>query len=496
MKILVTGGTGVIGAGVIPELLSRGHHVRLLSRHADEDARRWKTVEALAGDVSDATSLRGAAAACDAIVHIAGIAVEHPPDVTFEKVNVHGTRNIVVEAGRSSVRRFIHISSLGADKGTTDYHRSKFAAEEIVRQSDLDWTILRPGSVYGPGDEVISNIMKMVRALPAVPVVDDGKQTFQPIWFEDLAKAIAAIVEGNALVRETVEIAGRDVTSLDDLLRKIGTLTDRSPMRVPVPMPLASIAAKIASKAMDMPFDETKLTMLRERNVLSDPSADSLADLGVTATPLDVGLARLADEIPERLPEDGVGALHHKHFHADIAGSQFSATSLMTLFRERVNEMMPIEFASEPGAPTKIEPGVTMTGSLPLRGHFQIRVEVAEPSHVVFATIEGHPLAGIVEFTTADRGAAVRFAIDVFTRAGTILDLIAERTLGGLAQSANWRAVVQNVIDASGGTSDGVHSESRALSDEEAEAVEHRVRSMVQRRQRDDSPDAERPAQR
>ena len=496
MKILVTGGTGVIGAGVIPELLSRGHHVRLLSRHADEDARRWKTVEAIAGDVSEATSLRGTAATCDAIVHIAGIAVEHPPEVTFEKVNVEGTRNILAEAERSSVRRFIHVSSLGADKGTSDYHRSKFAAEQIVAQSNLEWTILRPGGVYGPGDEVISNLIKMVRALPAVPVVDDGEQPFQPVWFEDLAKAIAVIAEGDALLRETVEIAGREVTNLNDVIRKIGALTDRSPLRLRVPMPLASIAANIASKAIDMPFDETKLTMLREKNVLSDPSSDPLGRLGIEPTALDVGLARLADEMPEKLPEDGIGAMHHKHFHGDITGSQYTATSLMTLFRERVNDMMPIEFASEPGAPTKIEPGITMTGSLPLRGHFQIRVEVVEPARVVFATVEGHPLAGIVEFRTEDRGSAVRFAIDVFTRAGTILDFVAERTVGGLAQSATWRAVVQNVIDASGGSSDGVHSESKALSDDEAEAVEKRVKSMVQRRQRGESPDAERPAQR
>jgi len=120
MKILVTGGTGVIGAGVIPELLARGHEVRVLSRNADEDARRWKDVEPIAGDVSDAMSLRSAVATCDAIVHVAGIVTEHPPDATFQKINVQGTRNVVDEAIRSPVRRFIYMSSLGADRGSTD----------------------------------------------------------------------------------------------------------------------------------------------------------------------------------------------------------------------------------------------------------------------------------------------------------------------------------------------------------------------------------------
>jgi NADH dehydrogenase len=494
MKILVTGGTGVIGTGLIAELLSRGHQVRLLSRRADEDVRRWKTVEAIAGDVGDATSIRGSAATCDAIVHVAGIAIEHPPDVTFERVNVEGTRNVVREAGRSSVRRLIFISSLGADRGATDYHRSKFAAEEIVRQSDLDWTILRPGAVYGPGDEVISNLLKMVRILPAVPVIADGEQQFQPIWFEDLARAIALIAESPLLVRQTAEIAGPDVTTLNDLLRRLGAITGRHPLRVPVPAPLATVATKIASKAIDVPFDETKLTMLRERNVVSGRNA--LEGLGIEATPLDAGLPRLADSLPEKLPEDGVGAMHHKHFHADIVGSGHTTVSLMTLFRERITELMPIEFASEPGAPTRIEQGVTMTGSLPLRGNFQVRVEVAEPARVVFGTIEGHPLAGIVEFTTAESGDAIRFAIDVFTRAGSVLDLVAERSGGSLAQTANWRAVVQNVIEASGGNSSGTQTETKTLDEETAAGVEKRVRAMVQRRQREESPDAERPAQR
>lgn len=496
MRILVTGGTGVIGAGVISELLSRGHQVRLLSRHADEDARRWKSVEAIAGDITNPNALRGAAAATDAVVHIAGIGSERPPDVTFEKVNVRGTENIVREAERSSVRRFLFISSLGAERGTSPYHRSKAAAEEIVRQSDLDWTIVRPGNVYGPGDEVISNVLKMVRTLPAIPVIDDGAQEFQPVWYEDLAKAIAVIVESGEMRGEAVEVAGGERTSLNDLLRRFAAITGRSPMRIPVPMPLASAAAKIASRAIDVPVDETKLTLLREKNVLSGTARNTFERLGITPTPLDEGLARLADALPEKLPEDGVGSMHHKHFHADITGSSHSPESLMALFRDRVTELMPIEFASEPGAPTRVERGATMTGSLPIRGHFQVRVEVCEPDRVVFATLEGHPLAGIVEFTARGTEQGVRFAIDVFTRAGNLIDLIAERTVGGAAQTANWRTVVQNVIDASGGTSDGVHSETRSLAEDEAGEVEQSVRSLVQRRQRSESPDAERPAQR
>jgi uncharacterized protein YbjT (DUF2867 family) len=483
MKILVTGGTGVIGEGVIPELLSRGHDVRLLSRHAKEDAQQWHDVQPFVGDVADASSVTGAADGCDVVLHIAGIAAEDPPKTTFERVNVGGTRNVIAEATRAGVKRFVFVSSLGADTGTSDYHRSKREAEQLVRQSALDWTIVRPGNVYGPGDEVISLVLKMVRTLPAVPVIDDGEQEFQPLWHEDLAKVLAAAAERVDLSGKVLEAAGPDVTSTNDLLRRFAEITDRSPMRIPVPAMFAQLASRLAPA--DLPVDENKLTMLGETNVVRGENA--LEMLGIEGTSLDRGLRMLADALPEMLPEEGFGALEHKKFSAEIRGSRHSAASLMTLFRDRVNDFMPIEFVAEPGAPNRVDKGATLTGSLPLRGNFQVRVEVAEPTHVVFATIEGHPLAGIVEFTSADTATGVSFAIDVYARASNFFDWVAARTVGAPAQNANWRIVVQRVIDASGGTSDGVHEEKEKLSEEDASAVEKRVRGIVQERKRDET---------
>jgi NADH dehydrogenase len=485
MRILVTGGTGVIGEGVIPELRKRGHQVRLLSRHADDDAKQWEGVEAFPGNVTDPSSLHGAAENCDAIVHIAGIVKENPPDLTFEGVNVGGTQNIINEAKRANVQRFLFISSLGADLGASDYHKSKLDAEQLVERSGLAWTIIRPGNVYGPGDEVISLILKMIRALPAVPVIDSGNQEFQPIWYEDLARVLANVLERDDTRGAILEAAGNDVTSMNDLVDRLGNITDRHPIRVPIPMSLASLTTKLAGMAIEVPVDDAQLTMLQERNVVRGNNALDLVN--VQPTPLDEGLRRLADAIPEQLPEDGFGSLQHKKFWADIRGSRYTPASLMSLFRDRVNEIMPIEFSAEPDAPTKAEKGGTMTGALPMRGNFQVRVEVADPTHTVFATVEGHPLAGIVEFRTSEEAGALRFAIDVFARAGNFFDWLATRTVGQPAQAANWRAVVQRMIDASGGTSDGVHQDVETLDDDEAKRVETRVREMVQERKRDET---------
>src|SRR3712207_840756 len=222
MKILVTGGTGVVGTAAVDALVRRGHTVRLLSRHAADDAEQWpKGIEPWPGSVSDAGAVKGSASDCDAVVHMAGIVAESPTEVTFENTNVEGTRNLVKEAERAGIGKFVYVSWLGAGRGESAYHRSKSKAEVLVHTFPDGWMILRPGNVYGPGDEVISLLLKMVRTLPAVPVIDRGNQEFQPIWAEDLGEIIAEAVERNDLLRKTLDIAGPERTSMNDVIDRL-----------------------------------------------------------------------------------------------------------------------------------------------------------------------------------------------------------------------------------------------------------------------------------
>jgi NADH dehydrogenase len=496
MHILITGGTGVVGAAAVSELLRRGHRVRLLSRHSDEDAKRWNGVEAFQGDVSDASSIRGAAEGCDATLHIAGVSTDD--EELLETVNVSGTRNIVAEAQRAGARRFVFVSSLGSGRGSSRYHRSKRAAEEIVRQSPLQWTILRPGNVFGPSDDVISRLLEMIRALPALPVIGDGEQPFQPIWHEDLAAALAETIARDDLAGQTLEVGGVEITSTADLIERLATITGRDPMRVPLPERAVAAATAIGEAAgVPVPVDTTKLTMLHEHNVISGSNA--LIDvLRIEPTTLDTGLRMLTESLPEQLPDKGVGSLQHKRFFADIEGPRVSAVNLMRLFRDEGLSLIPIEFNSETGTPQRIVPGATLTGTLPLRGTFQIRVELAEAARVVMVTVEGHPFAGFIEVWAEEHGKAVRFAIDVYARAANLLDLAAMKTIGVPMQSSNWVRTVQGIIERAGGTAPaGVQTESESLDADEAERATNRIRALVRKRQRDESGSpAERAPQR
>jgi uncharacterized protein YbjT (DUF2867 family) len=485
VRVLVTGGTGIVGRAAITELLRRGHTVRLLSRGAERDVGSWTHgVEPFAGDVSDAAAIIGAADGCAAVVHIVGIVEESPPDVTFDAVNVGGTRNIMGEAERAGVKRVVFISSLGADRGSSDYHRSKLAAEELVHGFRGEWTVLRTGAVAGPRDDTVSVLLRMVRTLPAVPVIDDGDQPFQPVWHEDLGWAVAEAVDRDDLAGTTLRIAGADVLTVNELLDLFGSVTDRSPVRVPLPSLLAKVGTSLASAVgVETPVSAATVQMLLEGNVIRDDESNDLIErLGFRPEPIRTRLVQLVDDMPEQTPDEGVGKLQRRRFRIDIDGSRLRAAQLMEEYRTRFAEVVPFEAAAEPGAPTEVIEGATLTLELPLRGHVQVRVETVDEHAFTLVTLEGHPLAGIVRFHCADGDdARVTFTIDVVERPASRLDQVSMALGGSAAQKRTWKQTAENVCALAGGHSaTGVTEESWSLTDEAAEPLEEWIRDLVQ----------------
>lgn len=488
MKVLLIGGTGVIGEGVVPELLARGHSVRLASRSADEHAREWpERVETFVADVTDPRALEAAARGRDVAIHVAGIVDERPPEITFERINVGGVRNCLTAAASAGIGRFVFVSSLGAGSGSSPYHRSKAEGERLVRGYAGEWVILRPGNVYGPGDQMLSTLLRVLRTLPVLPLVGFGRQRFQPIWYRDLGRALARSVDAAGVAGRAHEVAGPEVTSMADLLDRLGVITGKRPVRVPIPPLLVSGATRIAEAVgVRLPINRSEVTMMLEENVVDPSAVDALtATFGVTPTLLADGLRMFADAAPEQLPGDGVGALERKRYWASIVGSRYRASELMAILRERITELIPIEFSAEPGTPQVIERGVTLTAALPLRGNIQMRVEEVTADRFTFATLAGHPLAGVVSFSATDVDAALEFQVTVHAKAANPFDWIAMQTVGKGAQQSNWEAVVAKVVTLSGGGAEhGVESEAVSLDEELTARTEAWIVELVAQRKR------------
>jgi len=486
MRVFVTGGTGVVGTAAVRSLVAHGHEVRLCSRNAERDVERWpRGVQACAGSVDDPASIRGSMDGCDAVVHIAGIVAEDPPEITFQRVNVEGTQNVLREAERAGVGRFIYLSSLGADRGSSDYHRSKRAAESLVRHFRGGWLILRPGNVYGPGDDVISLLLKMVRTLPAIPVIAGGDHPFEPIFADDLGEAIAISVGRPDLSRTTLELAG-ERTSMNDLLDRLSRITERTPLRIPLPSWLAEAGTRVAGAfGVDLPFNVDQVQMLVEENVISAGQTNALVTtFRITPTPLDDGLRMLADTLPEQTPADGTGRLHRRRYWADIAECSLTAPALFERFRTEFKTFMPeaaVEVGVERGTPCVPDEGETLTLGLPLRGNVQVRVLEVGERWMTFVTVEGHPLAAAIRFVTEDVGDnVVRFEIQTFDRAGSVVDAVMLAVVGDLLKDGTWRAVVRRVIEESDGRAPhGVQHSDEVLEGEEVELVERWAEALV-----------------
>jgi uncharacterized protein YbjT (DUF2867 family) len=491
MRVLVTGGTGVVGTSTVTALVQRGHVVSLFSRHAARDAKRWPHgVHPITGNVANAATLQGAANGCDAVLHLTGI-VEETGNDTYARVNVGGTANVLAEAERAGAKRFVYVSSLGADHGQSPYHQSKREAEELVRGFTGEWIIMRPGNVFGPGDEQISQLLRMVRSMPAIPVIGGGDQNFQPIWHQDLAEALAVAVERGDLDGGIFELAGAERTSQNDLINRLSRITGRQVTRLPIPQVVADVGLRLAGAVgLDVSFNESQLTMLHEGNELPPGRENALVTtFGVTPTPLDEALASLAVAQEELLPSDGVGPLRRKRYWADISGSPLTPEALMTRVHEKFADLLAdfIDARPEPGVSTTIEEGATLTLSLPLRGNFQVRVAESEPRVFTLVTVEGHPLAGGVRFLSEARGDLLRFEIQVYDRAASVLDLVVMRTLGERLQDASWREMIRKVVADSGGSSRAIQHETEELDEQQAERIEDWLRDLVMALKREEA---------
>lgn len=294
-RIFVTGGTGFVGHAVVRALLAHGFLVRCLVRPGSEAALKgFESIDRVPGDVLRPDGLPPSVEGCTAVIHLVGIIREHRArGISFDRLHTQATANMLGVAREAGVKRYIQMSAAGTRPGATSrYHQTKWQAEEVVRASALDWTIIRPSLIYGPGDEFISVLARMIRRLPAVPVLGDGQYRVQPVAVEHVAEGFARALRLSAAAGQTYEVGGPESYRFVDLLDQIGAALDRPAVRkIHAPLGLVKAMTRAFGWLPFFPVTMDQLTMLEEGNV-TDPSR-FYADFGLSPEPLAVGLRRL-----------------------------------------------------------------------------------------------------------------------------------------------------------------------------------------------------------
>jgi NADH dehydrogenase len=250
MHALVVGGTGFIGEHLCRELHDRGHDVTALSR-SPGDGTLPDGVETAMGDVTAYDSIESAFEGQDAVINLVALSPLLRPrggNEMHDEIHRGGTENVVRAAEAHGVERIVQMSALGADPdGETAYTRSKGQAEEIVRESDLEWVIFRPSVVFGDGGEFLPYTKRL--ALPYLtPLPGGGKTRFQPIWIGDLVPMLATAAETGGTedphAGETYEIGGPEVLTLAEIARLAHGADGRPVGVVSIPMGLAGLGLK------------------------------------------------------------------------------------------------------------------------------------------------------------------------------------------------------------------------------------------------------------
>jgi NADH dehydrogenase len=269
-------------------------------------------VETVPGDVLDPASLSSAAAGRDAVVHLVGI-IHEQGEQTFDRMHREAAENVVAAAKAAGVRRLIHMSAMGTSEDSpSEYGRTKAAGEKAVRASELDWTVLRPSIIFGPGDGFVSLLAPIVRLNPGfIPVIGPGTTRFQPVSIFDVTRVFADALEKPGTIRKAYEVGGPEILTLNDIYREIARAVGKPRKRL-IHFPvwygrlLARLFEALARRGV---FADPPLT----RDQLKSLSRDNVGDVSDTVATFGGEWKRFAPGIREYLshgrhdPRSGTG---------------------------------------------------------------------------------------------------------------------------------------------------------------------------------------------
>jgi len=297
-RILITGGTGFVGSEIRKALADR--ELRLLVRDP-LSVRDAGAAEVVRGDVLDPASLEPAMAGVDAVIHLVAI-IEETGKLTFDRVIRQGSENVVSTARNAGVRRFVQMSALGAQPNPTyPYLNAKWAAEQAVRESGLDWTIVRPSVIFGPRDGFVNVLAGLIRRAPVIPVVGSGESKFQPVAVGEVAAVYRSVLDDPTAIGQIYELGGGETYSYEEMLDVIAAQLGKRKPKVHIPIGLMRTVVSLSAplpKSLRPPVTKEQLNMLALDNC-TDQSATA-ALIGRQPIALRDGLEYLSQARPEK----------------------------------------------------------------------------------------------------------------------------------------------------------------------------------------------------
>ena len=292
--ILVSGGTGFVGAAIVQELLRRGEKVAVLGRTAAKITQQFgSSVDAREGDVREPSTLGPAMRDIDIVIN----AVQFPGSpienrgkgFTFEEIDLKGTRHQVDAAKTAGVKRFVYVSGVGAAKDAEKHwFRYKWEAEDYLRNSGLEWSIVRPTWVFGPRDVSLNRFLGFGKMLPFIPMFGDGKQDMQPVFVDDVGRVVADAALRPEAANALFELGGPEVMSMNDVVKTALEVQGKKRPLLHQPVFVGKTIGAITSILPSPPLSADAIDFITESAVADNSAIDKV--FHPQLTPLRQGL--------------------------------------------------------------------------------------------------------------------------------------------------------------------------------------------------------------
>jgi NADH dehydrogenase len=254
--VLVTGANGLVGIHTCRELSKHGWQVRALIRDPARAAMALGQlpVEFRVGDVRDATALRSSLNGCGAVVHLAAIAIEKKGE-TYQESNTAATERLISAARAENVQRVVFMSQNGADsRSRYPFLHSKGVAQDSIKTSGLRWTVLRPSVIFGPEDQFVNVLGRLIKLSPKIfPLPGGGSARFQPIAADDVARVVRLSLEKKETVNQSYDLGGAIPLTLRQMTERILAAMGTDRRLVPVPVKVLRPIVALAQKLLPNP---------------------------------------------------------------------------------------------------------------------------------------------------------------------------------------------------------------------------------------------------
>ncbi|MEA1881654.1 MAG: NAD(P)H-binding protein [Candidatus Marinimicrobia bacterium] len=296
MKIALFGGTGFVGSYLIDELIVSGHTPRVLVRPGSESKlSQAQKCEIVTGDLSDQTAIRETINKADAVIYLVGIIREFPrKGITFEGLHFTGARNCMDLAAENKVNRFILLSANGVKMDGTEYQKTKFLAEQYLKNTSLNWTIFRPSLIFGDPrgkiefcsqlrDDMLSLPIPAPLFFPGLIPKNAGGFSMSPVHITDVARCFVGALTNESSIGKTYDLGGESAFTWKALIDMIAAACGKKKWKIPAPAMGVKMVAAILDRFSWFPISGDQLTMLLEGNTCDGSKA--FGDFNVDPTP-------------------------------------------------------------------------------------------------------------------------------------------------------------------------------------------------------------------